>query len=201
MATIVPDILEPKTLRLIHSRWGLVGIGVISALESMLLPVALEILVIPIMAAYRRRALAMAAAMVLGSLAGAVICYYCGLLLFDQLAEPLLRRAGWMADFERFSRELESAGFWPIFLVSLSPVPMQVATIGAGAAEVPMHVFVAAILLSRGIRYFAVAGLAILVGHHFQDYLERHRSKMVLAGLVLFAGSAFVLYDQFPGTG
>lgn len=198
MSSLTEARAESRTLRLIHNRWGLIGIGVISALESMLLPIALEMLVIPIMATYRKRAFPIALAMLIGSLVGALICYYCGLLLFDQLAEPWMRRSGWLDDFERFSRDLESAGFWPIFMVSVSPVPMQVATIGAGAANVPLHIFLAAIALSRGLRYFGVAALSVLIGRHFGIYLERHRSKMVLAGLVLFIGSAIVLFDFLP---
>ena len=88
------------------------------------------------------------------------------------------------ADFNDMLERFDSEGlFWTVFLVSLLPAPMQLATLGAGAASGNIAVFLAAIALSRGIRYFGLAVAAQFVGERIAQWNVPRR--YLIPGLVL----------------
>ncbi|MCQ0090978.1 YqaA family protein [Roseovarius sp. M141] len=142
-----------------------VGLATLSFAESTVVPIPLETIVVPLMIGHPRRALRIALAIWLGCLVGATLFYSVGLLLADPVVHPVLRAVGLEDEFRKISDDLSGGGFfWTIFLVSFSPVPMQLATLGAGTVGGNPLIFVAAIALSRGVRYFGLAVLAQLVG-------------------------------------
>lgn len=150
------------TTRLSHSAFGLAGL---SFAESTVVPIPLETVVVPLMVGHPRRALKIALAIWLGCLVGATLFYGVGFLLADPVVHPVLSAVGLEDDFQKIADDLSGEGFfWTIFLVSFSPVPMQLATLGAGTVGGNPLVFIAAIALSRGLRYFGLAILAQIVG-------------------------------------
>lgn len=161
------------TERLARSRWGM---GVLSTLESTVLPVPIEALAVPLMIGHPRRALGIAAVLWAGCLVGALLFYLLALTLADPVVRPALDALGLLADFEAMTAQLGGAGlFWTVFLVSVTPVPMQLATLGAGAVGGNVLVFLAAVAVSRAIRYFGLALLAILVGGRLERLRIRKR--------------------------
>ncbi len=70
--------------------------------------------------------------------------------------------------------------------MSFSPVPMQLATLGAGTVVGNPLAFVGAITLSRGLRYFGLALLAQLVGARIAR-LKIPKGRLVSGLAVLLA--------------
>ena len=140
------------------------GHAAMSFAESTVVPVPLETVVAPLMVGHPRRALGIAAAIWIGCILGALVFYGVGALAADPLVRPALGALGLGDEFERIIRDMDAEGlFWTVFLVSASPAPMQVATLGAGAAGGSIWVFLAGIGLSRGLRYFGLALLAQVI--------------------------------------
>lgn len=183
-----PDDTHPRTTRasgwsarLAQSRRGLAAL---SFGESTVVPIPLETIVVPLMVGHPRRALGIALAIWLGCVAGAGIFYGVGLMLADPVVHPVLRSLGLEESFDKMAGKLSGGGvFWTVFLVSFSPAPMQLATLGAGAAGANPVVFLAAIALSRGLRYFGLAILAQLVGERIAHW--RLPTGWLVAGLAL----------------
>jgi membrane protein YqaA with SNARE-associated domain len=141
------------------------GLAAISFAESTVVPIPLETIVVPLMVGHPRRALSIALSIWSGCLVGAALFYALGLTLVDPVVMPVLEWLGLAEDFRQMTERLGTEGlFWTVFLVSFSPAPMQLATLGAGAAQGNLAVFLAAIALSRGLRYFGLAILAQVVG-------------------------------------
>lgn len=63
---------------------------------------------------------------------------------------------------------------WAIFIAGFTPIPYKVFTIGAGAFYVNFRVFVVASLLSRGARFFLVAGTLQTLGPWVKEVLEQY---------------------------
>lgn len=89
------------------------------------------------------------------------------------LREPVVLQAlEWLSLTDLFadlSRELEGGElFGTVFLVSFSPAPMQLATLGAGAVGGNFVVFLSAIVTRRGLRYVGLAILAQLFGRRIE---------------------------------
>lgn len=141
------------------------GLAALSVAEATVVPVPLEALVVPLMVGHPRRAMTIAVAIWIGALIGALAFYGLAALAFEPVVRPALEALGLAADFDEMTGRLGRDGlFWTVFLVSLLPAPMQLATLGAGAAGANVAVFLAAIALSRGLRYFGLALLAQLFG-------------------------------------
>lgn len=141
------------------------GLAALSFAESTVLPIPLETVAVPLMVGAPKRALTIALAIWLGCLVGASLFYFVGLFLFDPVVEPVLGRLELADDFAQMTKKLnEESLFWAVFLVSFSPAPMQLAALGAGAAQGNFLVYIAAIAASRGLRYFGLAIVAQFVG-------------------------------------
>lgn len=174
---------------------GRVGIAVLSGLESTVVPIPLEAILIPLMVSHPRRAWSIALAAWLGCLIGATLFYFVGLWLYDPVVAPVLEALGLASSFEDVRARLDGgAGFFmAVLLISVSPAPMQLATLGAGAVGGPLPLFVAAVGLSRGGRYFGLALLARWLG----ERLERMqvRKRWVALGTLAVLVVSYALYQ------
>lgn len=180
--------------RLARGRWG---IGVLSGLESTVVPIPLEAILIPLMVSHPRRAWTLALAAWVGCLIGSLLFYFVGALLYDPVVAPALAALGLEAPFEDVRARLDegTSFFVAVLLISVSPAPMQLATLGAGAVGGPVVLFLSAIALSRGARYFGLALLAGWLGHRLERMRVRKRWVLLgtLAVLVLGYGAYQVL--------
>lgn len=148
------------------------------------MPIPLEALVAPLMMARYDRALGIALTIWLGCLAGALSFYAIGGLLFEPLVEPVLQTLGLATEFDDMGNRLDQEGvFWAVFLISISPVPFQLATLGAGSAGVDPTTFTLAVASSRGLRYFGLAILALTLGPRLTHVLN-HGPVPVIAIIV-----------------
>jgi membrane protein YqaA with SNARE-associated domain len=164
------------------------GLAALSFAESTVVPIPLETVVAPLMVGHHRHSTTIAVAIWLGCLAGAALFYFVGLWLFDPVVQPMLEWLNLSQDFEDLSDDLDRGGvFWTVFLVSFSPAPMQLATLGSGAAGANFLVFLGAIAASRGLRYFGLALLARLFGPKIAE-LNIPKTRIML--LVLVVGVA-----------
>jgi membrane protein DedA with SNARE-associated domain len=78
---------------------------------------------------------------------------------------------------------------WAIMIAGFTPIPYKVFTIAAGVIYVNLPVFVIASLLSRGARFYLVAGVIKLFGPSMRPVLEKYFDWFALAlGLLVVAG-------------
>jgi membrane protein YqaA with SNARE-associated domain len=73
-----------------------------------------------------------------------------------------------------FSQKYNEVGLWAVITAGVSPIPFKVITIMSGATNLNFMVFVGASLVSRGIRFFIVAGLLNFYGHEIKIFIERY---------------------------
>lgn len=151
---------QNRLAKLAEGKKGLGGISVASFLETTIIPIPIEIIIAPIMAASRARGFIVATVTLVGSVLGALALYMLAGVLFDEFAQPLIDLVGGQQEFDNLEDKFEEGGFWVVFAISVMPVPMQIAALAAGAASYPLWLFAIAITLSRALRYY---GLWMLV--------------------------------------
>ena len=166
--------------------WVLFGA---SFAETLVLPIPIELILIPFMAANRARVWIVAAVVTLGCLLASLVGYGVGLLLFETLGLRAIEAMGWTEGMEQFRALFDEYGFWAIVAVGILPVPFQVALLGAGAVSYPIVWFLLAALIARGSRYFGLALLVRLFGERTADLWHRHKGRVLLiaGGLALCA--------------
>ncbi len=90
--------------------------------------------------------------------------------------------------FARVQGMYERWDFWAVFLAGLTPIPYKVFTLSAGVFGIDFGVFVLASALSRGLRFFAVAGLIYRFGPPIARFIDRYFDLLAIVFAVLLVG-------------
>lgn len=139
----------------------------------------------------RQRAWRIALICTLASIAGAVLGYAIGALLFEQLAMPVLDFYGYGERFSDFAEAYNEWGPAIVLMAGLTPFPFKVITIASGATGMDLPIFLAAAVVARGIRFYAVAALLYWFGPPVRASIEKRLTLVFcLATAVFFAGFA-----------
>ncbi|MCK7459719.1 YqaA family protein [Idiomarina aminovorans] len=176
--------------KLVSSPHALVMLFFLSALEATVLPIALELVLVPYMVLERKRIWLVATVAMAGFLAGAVGGYCIGFALFDTAGEWFINYLSVQDYYQTFQETLKQDGFTAIFLVGVTPVPFQVAMLAAGAADYPMSLFLLAAGIARALRYYLLALIVLWLGPYTENLWGKYAgpvgwSILILAGTVL----------------
>lgn len=175
--------------RVLKSRHSPLAMGGLSFLESTVLAVPLELVLIPYLLANRHRLWWIATLVTLGCLLGALCGYLAGMVAYNTLGTWMIEQFGWQQVAQDFEREIRQNGFLAVLLVGITPVPFQIAMLTAGASGYSLPLFLLASGISRSIRYFSLALLVFLFGERVEGLLRkwRIRRRTVIALMLLFA--------------
>ena len=105
--------------RLTESRHVLWGLGVASFLESIIVPIPLEAILIPLMQARRHQLFLLAGIALLGCLLGATLGYAVGYFVFEAIGEQLVEWLSSPEQFQRIQQKMETGGFWFVLSVGV----------------------------------------------------------------------------------
>ena len=153
-----------------HAPWWLAAV---SFAESSFFPVPPDALLIPMVAARPRRAWVLAAVCTMASVAGALLGYAIGAVLYEQAALPIIRFYGAEASAQSVLDSVQRYGVWLILVKGLTPIPFKLVTITCGAAHLPLPQFVAACAATRGARFFLEAAVLRRFGAPVLAMVER----------------------------
>lgn len=177
--THVITVLTTKLQALAESKRIFAWVVLLSFLESTIVPLPLEAILIPIMYSCRHRIWRFASAALTGCMAGAVLGYGLGRLFFDDLAEKLSQYFGTPAQLNEVMQHIQEDGFTYVFAIGVTPVPFQLAMLAAGAVQYSFILFLIATLLARGLRYFGLAGLIKYFGPAATDIIKDYKYQVV----------------------
>jgi membrane protein YqaA with SNARE-associated domain len=175
-----------------HAAWILAAV---SFVESSFFPVPPDIMLIPMALARPDRAWRFAALCTLASVAGGMLGYFIGAVLYDSVGLWLIRLYGYGDKVEAFRAAYAQYGAWIILLKGLTPIPYKLVTIASGFAGYNLGLFVLLSFITRGARFFAEAFLLKRYGPHARLIIEKRLGFWVsISALVLVAGIVAALY-------
>ena len=167
----------------------------VSFVESSFFPVPPDIMLIPMALARPDRAWRYAILCTVGSVAGGMLGYFIGAVLYDSVGLWLIRLYGYGDKVEAFREAYAQYGALIILLKGLTPIPYKLVTIASGFAGYNFGLFVVLSLLTRGARFFAEAFLLKRYGPQARAMIEKRLGFWVGVGaLVLVAGMVGALY-------
>ena len=181
--------------KLANSPHALVLLFFLSALEATVLPIPLELILVPYMVLERERIWLIASVALAGFMAGSVGGYYIGYALFDTIGQWFIDYLSVQEQYGEFQSALENNGFWSIFLVGVTPVPFQVAMLAAGAGKYPLALFLLAAGIARALRYYILAALVFWLGPQAEDIWKRYSGPAGWS--ILIAAVSVILLIQF----
>ena len=173
--------VKHKTKKLIDSKHMLKGITLASFLESTIVPIPLEAVMVPLMQARRESLWKIAFMATLGCVIGAVFGYALGYYLFDMVGEWLINTFFSQDQFDNVKQQMQNQGFWFVMTLGIAPIPFQVAMLAAGATKFSLPLFLLATVIARAIRYFGLAIVVYYAGDKAEQLIKRYKMKAVVA--------------------
>ena len=176
--------LYERILALGAHPYALVALFFVSLLDSVILPLATEIILIPIILTKPSRAWLSAAVCSLASVLGGIIGYGIGFGLFEWVGASLLNiYGGGPQTFHDFQALYRHWGGWIVFIGGLTPFPYTVVAIMSGVVGMNLALFIFYSLIARSLRYFLIAALLWRWGDSIRTFIERYLS-WVLTGVL-----------------
>ena len=163
--------------------WILAGL---SFLESILIPLPPDALLIPMSVMKRHRAFFYAALTTFFSVAGGCTAYLIGAFFMESMGMSILRFYGMEEELVRYRALYADYGLWIVLAGGFTPIPYKVITLSAGAGFMNPLVFIVASFLSRGARFFLLSFLCRLFGKDIEALLESMLARSQKMSSLLF---------------
>lgn len=173
--------LKQKTKQFINSKKMLRSITIASFLESTIVPIPLEAVLIPLMQSRREKIWLIALMATLGCLIGALFGYALGYYLFDIVGDWIITTFSNPEQFEVVKQKMHDQGFWFVITLGIVPIPFQIAMLAAGATKYSLILFLIASVIARSIRYFGLALIVYYAGNQAERVIKKHKTKAILA--------------------
>jgi membrane protein YqaA with SNARE-associated domain len=170
---------HPKAL------WWLAGV---SFAESSFFPIPPDVMLVPMVLADRRHAWRIAGVCLIASVLGGMLGYYIGYALLESVGAWIVSLYGMQEGLAEFHEWYAKYGLWVILIKGATPIPYKIVTIASGVAHFSLPVFIAASIVTRGIRFYLVAGLLYRYGEPIRAFIERRLTLVTTAFVVALVG-------------
>ncbi len=185
------------TLLLAESPRATWALGAIAFAESSFFPVPPDVILVPMSLARPKRAWFYAGICTIASVLGGILGYGIGLLLWDTLGHWLIDLYGYASRMDTVKAGYDKWGWLFILVKGLTPIPFKLVTIVSGVLEYNFALFVGLSLLTRGARFFILAGLLHKFGEPIKALLERHFATFMILVVVTIVGGFWLAGKMF----
>lgn len=171
------------------------ALGAVSFAESSFFPVPPDAMLIPMALARPDRAWYYAGLCTAASVAGGLLGYFIGSVLYDSVGHWLIQLYGYGDKVEAFREAYARFGTWIILIKGLTPIPYKIVTITSGFAGYNLLLFVLCSIVARGLRFFLVAFLLNRYGDRARGIIEERLGLWATVfAVVLVAGIVAAVY-------
>jgi membrane protein YqaA with SNARE-associated domain len=175
-----------------HAAWIM---GAMSFAESSFFPVPPDVMLIPMLLARPDKAWSYATLCTWTSVAGGLVGYLIGALLYDSVGHWLIKIYGYGDKVEMFRQSYAQWGAWIILLKGLTPIPYKLVTITSGFAGYNIFAFVLCSIVARGMRFYLTAFLLNRYGMQAREFIEKRLVLWFSVGVgVIAIGVVGALY-------
>ncbi len=180
------------TLALSESRHAPWALGAVAFAESSFFPIPPDLILVPMALAQPRRAWFYAGIATVASVLGGILGYAIGALLYDTVGQWLIATYHYADKIEAMRAAYAQWGWLLILIKGLTPIPYKLVTIVSGLLGYNFALFVLLSIITRGARFFIVAGLLNRFGDPIRGALERHFAVILIGFLLLVAVGFYV---------
>lgn len=173
------------------------ALGLIAFAESSFFPLPPDTILIPMSLAQPRRAWLYALICTIGSVAGGLLGYAIGALLYDTIGQWLIHIYGLGPKMATASAAFQKWGALAILLKGLTPIPFKLVTIVSGLFHFNLPLFILLCTITRGARFFILAVLMTLFGETIKDLLERYFGVFMVTLAVLVVAGFYLALKVF----
>jgi membrane protein YqaA with SNARE-associated domain len=157
--------------------------GLISFMESSFFPIPPDVMLIPMSLARPAKAYSYAFLCTWTSVAGGVLGYAIGAILYDSVGTWLISLYGYGEKVDAFREAYAAYGMWIILLKGLTPIPYKIVTITSGFAGYDIWLFILFSFIARGGRFYLLAFLLHRYGDNARKIIEERLGFWVTIGV------------------
>jgi membrane protein YqaA with SNARE-associated domain len=167
-------------------------LGAVAFAESSFFPVPPDIMLLPMSLARPKRAWLFATLCTVASVAGGVLGYVIGALLYDSVGQWLINLYHLGGKVEAFRASYAEWGSVIILLKGLTPIPYKLVTITSGFAGYNIWLFILCSIIARGGRFFIVAVVLNRYGDLIRAEIEKRLGLWLAAFVIVLVGGFIV---------
>ena len=184
-------------LRLAEHKYAPSALFGVSFAESSFFPLPPDLMLVPMVLAERMKAWRFALITTIGSVLGGILGYFIGAVLFETVGQPIVDFYGLSHKMDLVFENYKTYGAIIVFVAGFTPIPYKAFTIASGVAGLSLPIFIVASLISRGARFFIVAGLLYLFGETIKSFIEKYLGILTLVFTVVLIGGFFMIKFLF----
>jgi membrane protein YqaA with SNARE-associated domain len=184
----MPGKLYQWTLALAESPRATWALGALAFAESSFFPLPPDLILIPMSLAQPKRALSYATICTIASVAGGVLGYAIGALLYGTVGKWLISVYGYGDRIAQLQVFYQHWGWAFILVKGLTPIPFKLVTIVSGLLGYNLPLFIVLSAITRGARFFLLAGLLTRFGDPIRAKLERYYPLFLLMIVAIIVG-------------
>jgi membrane protein YqaA with SNARE-associated domain len=165
--------------------YALWTMAAVSFAESSFFPIPPDVMLLPMSLARPKRAWFFATICTIASVAGGVVGYAIGALLYDSVGQWLMQIYNLTDKVETFRQSYAEWGSVIILVKGLTPIPYKLVTITSGFAGYNIWLFILCSIIARGGRFFVLAVLLNFYGDAIRAELEKRLAFWVTIGAIV----------------
>ena len=197
------DLLN-KTIALAAHKSAKFFLSFICIIESIFFPIPPDVMIIPMTLAQKKRWIQIATIATISSVLGGIIGYAIGFFFYKEVGIHIFEFYGFEG-FKSFKEQIAiGKGFWAwiilLAIAGFTPVPFKLLTISSGLIHFNFLIFILVATITRGSRFFILAGLLSFFGHKILPYIKKFSGKIliVITFLLLFGFYiAYLIYNNY----
>lgn len=187
-----------------ESRWGWLALFFIALFEASWFPLPPDILLIALCLGATKKSFRFATLCLTGSILGAALGYGIGYFLWTTPAGEASAIANFFYDhifsvesFNNVGTLYDRFNFWIVFTAGFTPLPFKLFTIAGGMFHINFPMFIIASVVSRGLRFFLIAGLIWKFGAPIKGFIDKYFNLLATLFTILLIGFTLLAFWLF----
>lgn len=187
-----------------ESRWGWLALFFIALFEASWFPLPPDILLIALCLGATKKSFRFATLCLAGSILGAALGYGIGYFLWTTPAGEASAIANFFYDhifsvesFNNVGTLYDRFNFWIVFTAGFTPLPFKLFTIAGGMFHINFPMFIIASVVSRGLRFFLIAGLIWKFGAPIKGFIDKYFNLLATLFTILLIGFTLLAFWLF----
>ena len=190
--------LLKKTVALAAHKSARTYLAFVCFIESIFFPIPPDVMIVPMTIARNKDWIKIATTASIASVVGGCAGYAIGHFFYKEVGIPIFEFYGFEG-FTAFKEQVSiGKGYWAwivlLVIAGFTPVPFKLLTISSGFINFNFLVFIVVASLTRGSRFFILAGLIRFFGHRIVPYIEKRSMKVLVVLTILLLLGFFVAY-------
>jgi len=127
-----------------------------------------------------KRSLYYAGIATVSSVFGGVFGYFIGAILWNSVGQTLVNLVISQATFDQAIFKYKLYENWAVLIAGFTPLPYKAVTLSAGFCKLPLIPFIVFSFISRGARFFLLAGAIKIWGAHIKNFIDKYFNQLAL---------------------